>query len=44
MYSTQPGKGLQVRWIIEPDELGRHTTTFRLNDGPPVEIAQFTYP
>ncbi|HEX6571721.1 MAG TPA: hypothetical protein VF055_06830 [Steroidobacteraceae bacterium] len=44
VYSTQSRKALQVRWIIEPDELGRHTTILRLNDGPPLEIVQFTYP
>jgi hypothetical protein len=44
VYGSQSRRGLQVRWVIEPDELGSHTTTLRLNDGPPVEIVQFTYP
>ena len=43
-YDVAPGEGLQVRWSVEPDELGTHTATVRLNDGPAIELEQFTYP
>jgi hypothetical protein len=35
---------LKWRMTLEPDELGRHGTSVRLDDGPPVEISQFTLP
>jgi hypothetical protein len=43
-YEVAPGGGLNARWTFEPEAIGRHTTTVRLNGGPPVEIRQFTYP
>ena len=44
IYDVAPGAALQVRWTVEPDELGSLSSSVRLNDGPAVEIAQFTYP
>jgi hypothetical protein len=43
-YEVAPGGALNARWTFEPEDIGRHTTTVRLNDGAPVEIRQFTYP
>jgi hypothetical protein len=44
IYDVAPGDGLQVRWTMEPDQLGRHSALVRLNDGPVLQIEQFTYP
>ena len=44
IYDVGPGEALQVRWTIEPDQLGRHSASVRLNDGRAVEIEQFTFP
>ena len=44
IYDVGPDAALLVRWTVEPDELGRRSSSVRLNDGPAVEIAQFTYP
>jgi hypothetical protein len=29
---------------MEPDELGRHAVSIRLDGGPAVDLVQFTYP
>ena len=44
IYDVVPGVALLVRWTVEPDRLGSRSSSVRLNDGPAVEIAQFTYP
>ena len=44
VYDVAPGDGLQVRWTLEPDQLGSHSASVRLNDGPAIRIEQFTYP
>ena len=44
IYDVAPGDGLQVRWTLEPDQLGGHSTSVRLNDRPAIEIEQFTFP
>jgi hypothetical protein len=43
-FDVVPGQKLQVEWTLQPDEIGRHAGTVRLGGGPPVSIAQFTYP
>lgn len=44
VFNARPRAAMKVRLLIEPDALGRHGTTLRLGDGPPVVIDQFTYP
>jgi hypothetical protein len=44
IYDVAPGDGLQVRWTLEPDQLGSHSASVRLNDAPAIQIEQFTYP
>jgi hypothetical protein len=43
-FNAQPGSPLEVKWTLEPDEMGRHTGAVTVGEGPPVYIAQFTYP
>lgn len=44
VFNVQPRARIKVRLRIEPDAMGSHGTTVRLDDGPPVTVAQFTYP
>ena len=44
IFAAEAGQNLEVRWTIEPDELGEHAASFRVDSGPPAAIVQFTYP
>lgn len=44
VFNVRPRAGMKVRLRIEPDAVGNHGTTVRLDDGPPVTVTQFTLP
>jgi hypothetical protein len=44
VFDVTPRAALKWRLSLEPDEIGRHGTRVRLDDGPPVDIRQFTLP
>ena len=44
VFAAASGQALEVRWTIEPDELGAHAASVRFNSGPPAAFVQFTYP
>jgi hypothetical protein len=43
-FDAQASEPLAIRFAVEPDELGTHLVSVRLNDGPEVRLEQFTYP
>jgi hypothetical protein len=43
-FDAAAGNPLAIRFTMEPDELGRHAVSIRLDDGPAVDLVQFTYP
>ena len=44
VHDVAAGEALQVRWTVEPEEIGKHSVSVRLDGGPPIEMSQFTYP
>jgi hypothetical protein len=43
-FDAQAGEPFAVRFTAEPDELGKHSVSIRLNGGPEITLVQFTYP
>jgi hypothetical protein len=43
-FDAQASEPLAIRFAVEPDELGTHLVSVRLNDRPEVRLEQFTYP
>jgi len=43
-FDAQAREPLAVHFTAEPNDLGKHSVSIRLNGGPEITLVQFTYP